>query len=64
MAPSFYLAAAALISGVLSRDGVVIDTENLASALFTVATVLGPLGIMLRQYVTGRATWLGTRPKA
>ena len=64
MAPTYILALATFLGGILSRQGVVIETDSLVTTLTTLVTVAGPLVIMARQYMTGRSTAVGTRPKA
>lgn len=64
MAPTFITAIAMLVAGFLANHGIVVSSDNLAVTLQTIVLIGGPIVVMFRQVITGRSTWIGTRPEA
>lgn len=62
IAPTYIAGFLALLAPILARHGVIIDTDTVASAIWTLITVLAPLFIMARQWWLGRSTLVGTKP--
>lgn len=61
-APTFLSALVLFVVPILSRHGIIVDTESLNTTLTTLVTVILPLFIMLRQWWIGRSTPVGTKP--
>lgn len=63
MAPTYIAAFVGFIASILSNHGVIIDPVSLTTTLVNLISILAPVFIMLRQWLTNRATLIGTRPK-
>lgn len=63
IAPTYIAAFVALLVPVLTRHGVVVDTTDLATTITTIVTVLVPVFVMFRQWITNKSTLTGLRPQ-
>lgn len=62
MAPTYITGIVLLLSQLLPMLGVTIGSAELTTTIQTVIAIVTGLVVAYRQIVTGRSTFLGTRP--